>query len=229
MQKGSKMDKLVEGVIKFSGEYFEKHKEHFKLLASKQTPHTLFISCSDSRVVPDIIAHTKPGELFVVRNIGNMVPPKKDDINLDCTPAIIEYAVGILEVENIVVCGHTDCGGCKALYYPDEKLNHFPKTKNWLQLGKEVKERVLSENLPKDRIPYRTEKLNVLKQVEHLFTYPFIKEKVNSGKLNVYGWYYVIENGDVFNYNPDTKHFELIKDRRELHSFNSIVPDDYEE
>jgi len=204
--------RLLDGVIKFKDDFFHEHKEIFENLSSSQSPHTLYIGCSDSRVVPDVIAQTMPGELFVVRNIANMVPPyDENSYSFRCTASIIEYAVNMLEVENIVICGHSNCGGCKALYYPEEKINKLPSVKQWLQLGEEIKNRVLAKNLSPEEREFQTEQLNIVKQLENILTYPFVEEKVDQGKLKLYGWYYVIETGDVFNYNFDTKEFELIE------------------
>ena len=203
--------KLLDGVIKFKDDFFKEHKQIFQNLSSSQNPHTLYIGCSDSRVVPDIIAQTMPGELFVVRNIANMVPPyNENSYSFRCTASIIEYAVEILEVENIVICGHSNCGGCKALYYSDEKLNSLPNVKQWLKLGESIKKRVLGKNLSIEEREFQTEQLNIVQQLENILTYPFVEERVDSGKIKLYGWYYVIETGDVFNYNFDKKEFELI-------------------
>ena len=117
----------------------------------------------------------------------------------------------MLEVDNIVICGHSNCGGCKALFYPQEKLNKLPSVKEWLKLGEEVKEIVLQKNLSKEEREFEVEQLNVVKQLENLLTYPFVEEKVENGTLKLYGWYYVIETGDVFNYNFNTKEFEIIE------------------
>jgi len=203
--------KLLDGVIKFKDDFFKEHKQIFQNLSSSQNPHTLYIGCSDSRVVPDIIAQTMPGELFVVRNIANMVPPyNENSYSFRCTASIIEYAVEILEVENIVICGHSNCGGCKALYYSDEKLNSLQNVKQWLKLGESIKKRVLGKNLSIEEREFQTEQLNIVQQLENILTYPFVEERVDSGKIKLYGWYYVIETGDVFNYNFDKKEFELI-------------------
>jgi len=204
--------KLLEGVIKFKDDFFKEHKDIFENLSSSQNPHTLYIGCSDSRVVPDVIAQTMPGELFVVRNIANMVPPyDENSYSFRCTASIIEYAVEVLEVENIVICGHSNCGGCKALYYPPKKLDKLPNVKQWLKLGEEVKNRVLAKNLTPEEREFQTEQLNIVKQLENILTYPFVEKKVDEKKIKLYGWYYVIETGDVFNYNCENKEFELIK------------------
>ncbi len=209
--KGFEMKTLRDGVIRFKSDYFKEHKEIFGKISKKQNPHTLYIGCSDSRVVPNIITKTMPGDLFVVRNIGNMVPPYDENFeDFHCTSSIIEYAVNILNVENIVVCGHSNCGGCAALYYDEEKLNSTPNVKRWLKLADKVKERVLKKSLSKDERAFQTEQLNIVEQLEHLLTYPFIKKRVDEGKLNLIGWYYIIDNGDVFEYDMEEGEFRLI-------------------
>jgi len=204
--------KLLDGVIKFKDDFFEEHKEIFQNLSSSQNPHTLYIGCSDSRVVPDIIAQTMPGELFVVRNIANMVPPyDENSYSFRCTASIIEYAVNMLEVDNIVICGHSNCGGCKALFYPQEKIDKLPSVKEWLKLGHEIRDRVLAKNLSPEEREFETEQLNIVKQLENILTYPFVEKKVDKGILKLHGWYYVIETADVFTYDFESREFKLIE------------------
>ena len=201
---------IIEGIVKFRKEDFERDKEFFQGLKEGQKPHTFYIGCSDSRVVPNLITKTLPGELFVVRNIANVVPPfDVNDGTLKCTASILEYAVKYLEVKNIVVCGHSNCGGLKALFYPQEKLQKLPVVNKWLDLIKDLKEKV--EDIEDVAMrEWEIEQLNVVRQLENLITYDFVKERVESGKLNLIGWYYIIESGEVFNYNFETKEFELI-------------------
>jgi len=201
---------IIEGLVKFKKEDFEKNKEFFQGLKEGQKPHTFYIGCSDSRVVPNLITKTLPGELFVVRNIANIVPPfEVNDGTLKCTASILEYAVKYLEVKNIVVCGHSNCGGLKGLFYPKEKLDKLPFVKNWLKLIEDLKYKVKDIEDEKLR-EWEIEQLNIVRQIENLLTYPFVKERFESGKLNIYGWYYIIESGEVYNYNYEKKEFELI-------------------
>ncbi len=206
-------DQLFKRTIAFKKEDFEAHRELFKEIGRGQKPHTLFIGCSDSRVVPNLITKALPGELFVVRNIANLVPPYRDRADYFATSSAIEYAVLVLEVDNILVCGHSNCGGCNALYYPKEKLNKTPAVKKWLELAKDVKEEVEMLGFDKDPAEreWITEQINVVKQLENLKTYPFVKERIDSGKLHLIGWHYIIETGEVFNYNEETSSFELIR------------------
>ncbi len=201
---------IIEGIVKFKKEDFERDKEFFIGLKEGQKPHTFYVGCSDSRVVPNLITKTLPGELFVVRNIANVVPPaNKNEGTIKCTAAVLEYAVKYLEVKNIVVCGHSNCGGLKALFYPKEKLEKLPFVKSWLELIEDLKEKVKDIKDEKLR-EWEIEQLNVVRQLQNLLTYDFVKERVEEGKLKLFGWYYIIDSGEVYNYNFETKEFELI-------------------
>ncbi len=206
------MDKIFKGIVEFSKKDFEEHKEIFQNLKT-QTPHTLFIGCSDSRVVPNLITKTLPGELFTVRNIGNLVPPYRDTQEYVATTSAIEYAVCVLNVENIVICGHSNCGAGNALYQSAETMAKLPHVHKWLELMQEVKAIVEEKyaDRPQEEKEWITEQLNVVVQLKHLFTYPFIKERYLAKKIKIFGWHYIIETGEVYNYNKETNTFELIK------------------
>ncbi len=208
-----KKKELLNRTVKFKQEDFESHRELFKQISKAQSPHTLFVGCSDSRVVPNLITKALPGELFVVRNIANIIPPYRSDKDYFSTASAIEYAVLVLEVKNILVCGHSNCGGCNALYYPDEKLSKTPAVKKWLELALDVKKEVKNLGFDKDLAmrEWITEQLNVVYQLKNLLTYPFVEERVRENRLNLIGWHYIIETGEVFNFNGETKTFELIK------------------
>lgn len=206
------MEKLFKGVARFRHEDFDAHREMFQSLGRQQKPHTLFIGCADSRVVPDLITRTMPGELFTVRNIANIVPPYRKTDEYAGTTSAVEYAVQVLDVENIVVCGHSNCGGCAAMNLPAEKLEHIPNVRRWLEVSGEVRARVerqLVENSPEER-EWLTEQINILVQMRNLLTYPYVRERYNRGALNIYGWYYIIETGEIFNFNDLTETFELV-------------------
>ncbi len=205
------MEYLFEGVKEFNKKDFEEHRELFGAIGREQAPHTLFIGCSDSRVVPNLITKTLPGELFVVRNIANLVPHYRATEEFVATTSAIEYAVLVLGVENIVVCGHSNCGGCGALLKEEDELSTIPHTRKWLELAKPVKERILSQAIDDpDEREWRTEQLNVIEQMNHLLSYPYIRERHRAGTLRIYGWYYIIETGEVFNYKAETRTFEKI-------------------
>ncbi|OHD11498.1 MAG: carbonic anhydrase [Spirochaetes bacterium GWD1_27_9] len=206
------MQTLLDGIVKFKKNDFESYKDLFTDLGREQKPHTLFIGCSDSRVVPNLITKTVPGELFMIRNIANLVPMYRISEEFLATTSAIEYAVQVLNVENILVCGHSNCGGCASLYLREEELNKIPHTKKWLELAKPIKEKVLKQLSGEDisAREWLTEQMNIVEQIKHLFTYPFIREKYQKQQLNIYGWYYIIETGEIFNYNEKEGCFELI-------------------
>jgi carbonic anhydrase len=210
------VDNLFEGVINFNNNEYKRYSELFKKMGAGQNPHTLFIGCSDSRVVPNLITKSLPGELFVVRNIANIVPLYRSVNEFLATTSAIEYAVNMLAVKNIVVCGHSNCGGCRALYMTDEDLKSIPHTKKWLELAKDVKKIVLNlaagNNLDLDEREREllTERENVKEQIKHLYSYPYIKAKLTDKKINIYGWHYVIETGEVYNYSFDKNCYEKI-------------------
>jgi len=207
------METLFNGIAGFRKKDFETHKELFKKIHDRQNPHTLFIGCSDSRVVPNLITQTLPGEIFVVRNIANIVPMYRESEEYLATTSAIEYAVQVLQVENIVVCGHSNCGGCAALYSHDQEMKDLPHTRRWLELSAGVKEQVLKLLKTPDDLEARewlTEQINVVEQLKHLLTYPFIREKYKKGLIRLAGWHYIIETGEVFSYNCDKGYFEPV-------------------
>jgi carbonic anhydrase len=195
--------------------YFKNNKESLlKLVTSGQSPKALFIGCSDSRVIPDLMVQSNPGDLFVIRNVGNFVPPYKPDEDFHATASGIEYATSVLKVEEIIICGHTHCGACKALYEPieDPSLVH---TKKWLELGESAKTSAilsLGANAPKEDLLRLTEKLSVIKQIENILTYPTVKKLFEDGNLHIHGWYYDIETGKIEYYNADSYEFLPLKD-----------------
>lgn len=206
------MKKLLEGAVAFRQNDFETHEQLFSELGKEQNPHTLFIGCSDSRLVPSMITTTMPGELFIIRNVANIVPPFQNTGEYLAAVAAIEFAIQGLEVENIVVCGHSNCGGIAALYKPAEYFQKLPHTRKWLELALPVKEKVL-KILPDGNHASRewlTEQMNIVEQIHHLLTYPYIAEKYEKGLLTISGWYYIIETGEIFSYNPAKGFFELI-------------------
>lgn len=210
------MKELFEGAMKFREEDYNEHKELYERLKKKQEPHTLLITCTDSRVVPNLITNTLPGDLFVIRNMGNIVPPylgsdKGIRGGYLATTSAIEYALNILDIKNIIICGHSDCGVCSAIYESQEKLEKTPYVKKWIELLEPVKSKVedLKPSSKAKRI-WLTEQINVEQQLENLMTYPFVEEKFDKGELNVYGWYYIIETGEIFNYNMIKREFKLI-------------------
>lgn len=208
------MDRIFDGVKRFSSSDFEEYREHFDSIGRGQKPHTLFIGCSDSRVVPNLITNTLPGELFVVRNIANIVPIYREVNEFLATTAAIEYAVKALEVSNIVVCGHSNCGGCAAFYLDDAELKALPHTRKWIQLSRNVAEAIRGDPetmADVGRREWMTEQLNVVEQLDHLLTYPYIAERHEAGQLKIYGWYYVIPTGAIYDYHRESGTFRRIE------------------
>ncbi|AII15436.1 carbonic anhydrase, beta class [Campylobacter iguaniorum] len=206
------MHDVINGAVKFMEEDFLEHKQLFESLGDKQTPHTLFIGCADSRVVPNLITNTLPGELFVVRNIGNIVPHYRVSEEFLATTSAIEYAINVLQIKNIIVCGHSNCGGCQALYDSEEKLNKVPTVKRWLALISDIKDEVSKyKNLTPAKRAWITERLNIINSTENLHTFPYVNEKIQSGELKIYGWHYIIETGEVYNYDEKTTSFQLLE------------------
>lgn len=183
---------LIEGIRRFQTERFPLYREHYeRLVAEGQRPSTLFIGCSDSRVVPHLLTDTLPGELFVVRNIGNFVPPFEPDAGYHGTSAAIEFAVLALGVTDIVVCGHSHCGAVRALYAPPDPAS--PHVSRWLGLGEEAK----VDGPVTEPMLRRTEQRSVVLQLGRLMSYPMVRERVERGDLSLHGWHYVIEDGSV--------------------------------
>jgi len=207
------MNRLFRGYMKFREEDFDSHRELFKELGRSQQPHTLFIGCSDSRVVPNLITQTHPGELFIVRNVANIVPPYRVTEEYVATTSAVEYAVQVLGVDSIVVCGHSNCGGCAAMNMSHGELEHIPHVRKWLEVSREVRGRVdrLMRGDSAEEREWLTEQVNILVQMRNLLSYPYIKEKYEGGALNIYGWYYIIETGEIYNFNDENEVFELLK------------------
>ena len=207
------VEALVESYRKFKEKCDREYIEHFTKLAEEgQNPRTFFISCSDSRVVPNLITQTRPGDLFIDRNIGNIVPPFDEDRGCSAVSASIEYAVYSLEVENIVVCGHSRCGACKALYEDlpeDPALRHIGE---WLEFAAPAKEQALAlvGTGEKEALLAATERFNVIAQLRNLMSYPLVRERVLEGRLFLQGWYYHIADGTVEYFDPVSHAFKPI-------------------
>jgi len=200
------MEKLVEGVHTFRSQYFANHRSLFRHLAERgQKPETLFITCADSRVVPNLITNTEPGELFLVRNVGNIVPRA----NLPGgTAAAIEYAIEVLGVTDVIVCGHTHCGAMQALLDP-ASVEHLSFVKKWVAQAERVRA-IVNERYghlgPAERMMAAVGE-NVLVQLENLREYPFVSKRLDGGTLHLRGWVYKIESGEVFSFDPAAGQF----------------------
>jgi len=209
------MQQYAEGNELFQRVYFKQHEaELIKLAKEGQNPKALFIGCSDSRVIPDLMVQSKPGDLFVMRNVGNFVPRYKPDEDFHATATAIEYAVSVLNVSEIIICGHSHCGACKALYeeIDDPSLIH---TRKWLSLGESAKSNALKALGPggdREALLRLTEKFSILSQLDNLLTYPYVNKRVKEESLFIHGWYYNIETGNIHYYDPESKDFLPLQD-----------------
>ena len=204
------IQKLIDGNENFKETKFKKYENKFlDLVKNGQKPKVLFIACSDSRVNPQLITDAKPGELFMLRNIGNFVPPYSPDDNYHATAAGIEYAVSVLKISDIIVCGHSHCGAIKSLYKEinSDSLIHVKK---WLKLGYDAKKYVessLTEDVTKEEKLESIEKVSVVFQLKNLLSYPEVKDLVDKGELSLRGWYLKIENGELEYYCDEKRDF----------------------
>ncbi|HKQ50141.1 MAG TPA: carbonic anhydrase [Phycisphaerae bacterium] len=196
------MQKLVEGVHSFQKEIFGTKKGFYERLAKGQNPIALFITCSDSRINPNLLTQTDPGDLFILRNAGNIVPPYSAKAN-GGEAATIEFAVSGLGVRDIIICGHSHCGAMKGILEPDS-LSELPAVAEWLTHA-EATRRIIREKYRELEGPARltaTVEENVLVQVENLRTHPSVAAAMAQGKLNLHAWVYKLESGQVFDFDP---------------------------
>lgn len=205
---------LLKGNDVFKNSYFKKHaKELLDLAQNGQHPKALFIGCADSRVVPNLITQTPPGDLFVLRNVGNFVAPYKPSEDYHATASGIEYAVTALKVSEIIICGHTHCGAIGALYTGVDEVP-FIHTKKWLSLGEKAKtlaSLAIDKNASHEKLLRLTEKLSVVFQIENLLSYPLVKEGVENGSIHIHGWIYDIDTGNIEYYDPDESEFKTLE------------------
>jgi carbonic anhydrase len=205
----------AKGNQDFKNIVFKEHEQEFlRLVTDGQSPKTCFISCSDSRVIPELITKASPGQFFVIRTAGNFVSTYDTTMRWDGVAATIEYAVEVLEVKDIIVCGHSHCGAIQGLFSKD--IENSPKYKllsRWLKFGEKAKlitNRILAAKTP-DRERFQVaERISVLVQLDHLLSYPFIKQKVEEKKVFLHGWHFTIETGEITYFDPETFSFSPI-------------------
>lgn len=205
------MQRLIEGVHKFRNEEFGNYRKLFRKLSQEgQCPHTLFITCSDSRVLAELITQSKPGDLFVVKNIGNIVPPASVVGDTNSTAAAIEFAVGTLRVSDIVICGHSQCGAMSALLGQTTVSGAAPHLRQWLELASPVLETVTREYKHLHDVNARctaAAEENVLYGLDNLRTYPCVQERLADGSLALHGWFFKIATAELFAYDPESRQF----------------------
>jgi len=193
------MQKLVRGIHQFQREYFRPQQERFARLVRGQQPEALFISCSDSRVSPTVLTQSQPGDVFVLRNAGNIAPPYGTSNGGEA--ATIEYAVTALGVKDIIVCGHTHCGAMKALLHP-EMVDELPAVADWLVYAETTRQIIAAnyQHLDDEGRHKAAIEENVLVQLENLRTHPSVAARIAAGQIHLHGWVYKIETGDVFTF-----------------------------
>jgi len=205
------MQKLIAGVHKFHAEEFGRYRELFhKLSHEGQNPHTLFITCSDSRVLAELITQSQPGDLFVVKNVGNIVPPASVTGSTNSTAAAIEFAVEVLQVADIVVCGHSQCGAMEALMKTRPLVQAMPNLEEWLRVAGPVRRIIQNEyqHLANDaeRTTAAAEE-NVLFALENLHSYPSVHRRLADGSLHLHGWFFKIATAELFAFDPELNQF----------------------
>lgn len=215
------MQKLVQGIHQFQQSYFSTQQELFARLAQGQQPETLFITCSDSRIAPTLLTQSQPGELFILRNAGNIVPPYGASNGGEA--ATIEYAVQALGVKDIIVCGHSHCGAMKGLLQPED-VEGLPTVRAWLGQA-ETTRWIVKENYSHlegaARLTAAIEE-NVLVQLENLRTHPSVAARLAKGEVHLHGWVYKIESGEVFQYDPVEGQFLSVTAKLDATSPQSI-------
>jgi carbonic anhydrase len=213
------VQELIAGIHKFRSEEFGHYKALFQRLAKEgQNPHTLFITCSDSRVLAELITQSKPGDLFVVKNVGNIVPPASTPGAINSTAAAIEFAVETLGVQDVVVCGHSQCGAMQALISSPD-LSTMPHLEAWLSVAAPVRDAVLQRyqhlKNPEEQIDAAGEE-NVLFGLESLKTYPGVKRRLEEGTLRLHAWFFKIASAELFAYDPAGHQFLPLVGSRQL-------------
>jgi len=200
------MDKLIAGHRRFLTEIFPARRSHFHLLNEGQQPETLFVTCADSRIVPDLILQTQPGDLFLCRNAGNVIPRAGEPAG--GVSATVEYAVEVLQVRHLIVCGHSDCGVIRALMNP-HALDGLASVQDWMQHVEPAWQYVDEVERHADELTRHTAltHANVLVQLDNLRTHPFIQRALAAGRLQIHGWYYDILSGRIEHYDDKQKRF----------------------
>jgi carbonic anhydrase len=206
------MEQLIAGVHKFQQDEFGNYRKLFRKLSQEgQNPHTLFITCSDSRVLAELITQSKPGDLFVVKNVGNIVPSASATGSTNSTAAAIEFAVETLRVSDIVICGHSQCGAMSALLGENPADKSMPHLSEWLKLAAPVLETMRSQYVHLTRLAERIDAAaaeNVLFALENLHSYPCVQDRLMDGTLRLHGWFFKIASAELFAYDPELLQFQ---------------------
>lgn len=209
----SNISPLIEGYKKFREKYFLKSEIYSDLVEHGQNPKVMVIACSDSRVDPAIITSCHPGDLFIVRNVANLVPPFEDDLRHHGTSAALEFAVLNIKVTDIIVFGHSHCGGIKSLMDSSEKQN-FDFINEWMDIAKPAKDYVIEKypDASNETQIHHCEQSSLLLSLNNLKTFPWIMEKLESNTIAIHAWYFNLKTGVVESYNAEKEEFIPLKD-----------------
>lgn len=203
---------LQERLSKFKEVEYELNKDYYLKIKDGQNPHTLFISCSDSRVDAETILQAKAGEIFQIRNVANIVPRKEEANNHPSVVSAVEYAVKVLNVDHIVVCGHSNCGGCKGMMDYQKTLKDLPYTGEWITQSVSISSYIMEAypDRSEEEKAVMIEKLNAIQQLDNILTYKFIKEAYEKGDLDLKAYYYDIGTGIVKVYDYDSHYLDIL-------------------
>jgi carbonic anhydrase len=208
------MDRLIEGFRHFSNTYFEENRALFSALATGgQRPQVLLIGCCDSRVDPGLLFNAQPGEMFVIRNVANLVPPYETSGRFHGTSAAIEYAVRVLEVEHVVVLGHSFCGGVSTLV-DEHAADGTDFVRPWMDIARTARDRALALTLsagePIESSRRMAEQETVAISLANLMTFPWVRERVMDRRVSLHGWYFDVENGELLRLDSRTNTFQKV-------------------
>ncbi len=214
------MKKLIKGIINFRKNSLETYRTKFSKLALQQSPDVLFVACCDSRVVPNVFASSDPGDLFVLRNIGNLIPPyhihTKDAHLIDASvSATIEFSLLNLKIQHIIICGHSNCGAMRTLMKNDSKMAQTePSLNTWLEYAASSYKRFKNCNLKNTNITpcNLLSKINVIQQLDNLKTYPLVMERLQNNTLQIHGWWFDLTTANIYHFDQKTELFLLLED-----------------
>ena len=212
------MDEIIDGVLRFQREVHPQRQAHFQELALGQSPLAMFIGCADSRIVPEVLTQQGPGSLFVVRNAGNIVPPHSPMPG--GVTASIEYAVAVLGIPDIVICGHSGCGAMTAILRAGEQLEQLPAVARWLHYADAARDAVVAKHggaSEQEKLEALVRE-NVLAQLAHLATHPSVAKALGAKRLRLHGWVYDIGPGSVSTYDARVGRFVAISEDPFVHA-----------
>ena len=224
------MRRLLEGLTLFQRLAYPRHKELFERLAKNQTPQAVFIACSDSRVVPNLIVQAEPGDLFIIRNAGNIVPPAGSSYG--GTTASLEYAIVALGIRDVILCGHSNCGAMGGILHP-ETLEGMPAVRQWVSHADEARRAAIEAHpgAPDDEMLEHVVDANVVAQIRNILTFPFVRPFVERGELELHGWVYDIATGRVKGLDASGRRFVALGgdekgSPEERHGLSSVESDE---